>query len=218
MDLKRSSSTRSSRSKITTIEFFSLIFIFIGHVNTNVNHVFGFQVPSDPNNAYKKAIETTTKQRVVERSKTKINRDSDRRGRGLPFVPFDDKTYSPGLPSSFSSSQSPFPNDEMIQCRHDKNKNDKNKPFAALPLSKSGVTDRLISPHRNAVARRRFGYDDMPSEYWFDNRIHSLGNIGPFGGLHAAVAPLATKLIDNSAYDGEDVRTRVSLVSFLFIL
>lgn len=37
-----------------------------------------------------------------------------------------------------------------------------------------------------------------------------MGNTGILGGLHAAVAPLATKLIDIQAYDGVDVRRKIS--------
>ena len=42
--------------------------------------------------------------------------------------------------------------------------------------------------------------------YWRDPRIHNLGNVGAGGGLHAARAPLATRVIDRVAYDGRDVR------------
>jgi len=47
-------------------------------------------------------------------------------------------------------------------------------------------------------------------EYWFDKGIHSLGNIGFYGGLHAALAPLITKLIDIRAYHGVDIRLKVA--------
>ena len=46
--------------------------------------------------------------------------------------------------------------------------------------------------------------------YWFDNRIHVFGNTGLLGGLHAFVAPFATRAIDDAAYEGEDVRTMIS--------
>ncbi|GAX24110.1 hypothetical protein FisN_9Hh363 [Fistulifera solaris] len=46
-------------------------------------------------------------------------------------------------------------------------------------------------------------------EYWFDQRIHSLGNTGPTGALHAAMAIGVTKLIDFVAYDGVNVRKQV---------
>lgn len=52
--------------------------------------------------------------------------------------------------------------------------------------------------------------DPGPTEYWFNSRIHTFGNTGLFGGLHAAVAPLFTKLIDVFAYDGNPVRDVIS--------
>lgn len=45
--------------------------------------------------------------------------------------------------------------------------------------------------------------------YQFDPRIHTLGNIGAGGKVHAAMAPLCTWLIDQIAYDGVDLRTLV---------
>lgn len=47
-------------------------------------------------------------------------------------------------------------------------------------------------------------------EYWYNKKIHTLGNIGTLGGLHAAMGPISTILIDKLAYDGRDVRTEVS--------
>ena len=52
--------------------------------------------------------------------------------------------------------------------------------------------------------------DGSPKEYWFDSRIHTLGNTGFTGALHAAVAPLSTIIIDKIAYDGVNVREMVS--------
>ena len=39
--------------------------------------------------------------------------------------------------------------------------------------------------------------------------IHTFGNMGLGGAFHAIMAPLATKIIDSAAYDGEDVRKKV---------
>lgn len=39
--------------------------------------------------------------------------------------------------------------------------------------------------------------------------IHTLGNVGFSGALHAALAPLSTKMIDLIAYEGRDVRQMV---------
>lgn len=52
--------------------------------------------------------------------------------------------------------------------------------------------------------------DDGPADYWFHPKIHTFGNHGPLGALHAGVAPLATKLIDVTAYDGENVRDQIA--------
>lgn len=49
-----------------------------------------------------------------------------------------------------------------------------------------------------------------PKCYWFNNKIHTFGNTGIFGGLHAAVAPLFTKVIDISAYNGQPVREAIA--------
>ena len=158
---------------------------------------YGYQVSPDPNSTFKKSIEIATE------------------GTLLDLVPFDDVTFSPKLPKNKPSSF--LPNDDMIILNGKEIVGMKFSPVA-LPLFKSVMTKQYISPNRNAVARKRFGSDDMPSEYWFDNRIHSFGNTGLLGGFHAAVAPLATKLIDNSAYDGEDVRTRVSYLFYVRML
>lgn len=42
--------------------------------------------------------------------------------------------------------------------------------------------------------------------YWLDPRIHTLGNRGVLGAFHANIAPAFTRLIDNVAYGGVDVR------------
>lgn len=47
-------------------------------------------------------------------------------------------------------------------------------------------------------------------QYWFDDRIHTLGNTGLGGGLHAAIAPVSTRIIDRVAYNGVNVRKYVS--------
>jgi len=47
---------------------------------------------------------------------------------------------------------------------------------------------------------------ENPVPYWDDPRIHNFGNNNWFS---AFVAPLATKLIDLSAYDGVDLRKKI---------
>lgn len=68
---------------------------------------------------------------------------------------------------------------------------------------------KFIRP-RTFRPRVKLGRDDMPTEYWFDNRIHTFGNTNFWGGVHASVAPFATWLIDTKAYDGVDARLRVA--------
>ena len=68
----------------------------------------------------------------------------------------------------------------------------------------------VVHLSRHAGTRKKWGIDNAHAhEYWFDNRIHTLGNIGVGGALHAALAPLSTKLIDVYAYEGVDVRAKV---------
>jgi len=52
--------------------------------------------------------------------------------------------------------------------------------------------------------------DPGPHKYWFNPIIHTFGNTGILGGLHAAVAPFFTKVIDISAYDGKPVREAIA--------
>lgn len=44
----------------------------------------------------------------------------------------------------------------------------------------------------------------------FHPRIHNFGNTGFFGAIHAAGAPLATKIIDLVAYDGRNMRRELA--------
>eukprot|EP00592_Proboscia_alata_P003754 CAMPEP_0194379140 /NCGR_PEP_ID=MMETSP0174-20130528/38139_1 /TAXON_ID=216777 /ORGANISM="Proboscia alata, Strain PI-D3" /LENGTH=251 /DNA_ID=CAMNT_0039161627 /DNA_START=218 /DNA_END=973 /DNA_ORIENTATION=- len=52
--------------------------------------------------------------------------------------------------------------------------------------------------------------DSQTEAYWYNPSIHSFGNVGLLGGFHAAFAPIATKIIDSSAYDGINVRDELS--------
>jgi hypothetical protein len=85
---------------------------------------------------------------------------------------------------------------------------------ALLPVPK--VTKRIAiqyvvgKPH---LANRRQKWrteNTHENEYWHDERIHSLGNVGFGGAVHAALAPLSTKVIDVLAYNGTDIRQLVS--------
>jgi hypothetical protein len=74
------------------------------------------------------------------------------------------------------------------------------------PIKKPTISDWQAS------SRKKWGVDkDYDDEYWFNTKIHTLGNTGFTGGLHAAMAPLATKVIDVFSYDGVDIRSVVSL-------
>ena len=68
------------------------------------------------------------------------------------------------------------------------------------------TTEDALQLHRN-----KWGVDNQyAKEYWFDKRIHTLGNHGFWGAVHAAMAPMSTKVIDMAAYDGIDIRKEVS--------
>lgn len=47
-------------------------------------------------------------------------------------------------------------------------------------------------------------------EYWSRPDIHTFGNVGFGGAVHAVMAPLATKIIDVKAYGGVDVRKNIA--------
>lgn len=68
----------------------------------------------------------------------------------------------------------------------------------------------LLPKKKTFVPRKLLKTDENPTEYWFDNRIHSFGNVGFLGAVHASAAPVATKLIDAKAYNNIDVRKLVS--------
>jgi hypothetical protein len=65
--------------------------------------------------------------------------------------------------------------------------------------------NRFAPPETSAV-------EEESEEYWFDHRIHSLGNTGFFGGLHAATAMIASKIIDIKAYGGTNMRLKVCML------
>ena len=45
--------------------------------------------------------------------------------------------------------------------------------------------------------------------YWYNKDIHSLGNTGLLGNIHALSTPLFTKLIDIKAYSGVNIRKNI---------
>ena len=47
--------------------------------------------------------------------------------------------------------------------------------------------------------------------YYYDTRIHNLGNIGYPGKIHAETALLTTKIIDKIRYNGRNIRKELML-------
>lgn len=45
--------------------------------------------------------------------------------------------------------------------------------------------------------------------YYYNPDIHNFGNIGIGGKIHAELGPLFIKIIDNTAYDGRDIRSEI---------
>ena len=45
--------------------------------------------------------------------------------------------------------------------------------------------------------------------WWYDKRIHNLGNIGPLGKFHAHIAGWCTDVIDKYAYDKRNIRDEI---------
>lgn len=147
-------------------------------------HCDGYQVSPDPNGNFKKAIEGSIKTNLPDKE---------------PLRVVDDETYSPDIPLLQPQKEVKFPiTSELL--REEKTSE---RPLPSLAMS---IKAKYVMPKTNFVPRKILGLDDNPSEYWFNNRIHTLGNTGLLGGLHAVLAPFATKLIDDKAYDGVDLR------------
>mmetsp|Transcript_3370 Transcript_3370/g.8968 ORF Transcript_3370/g.8968 Transcript_3370/m.8968 type:complete len:350 (+) Transcript_3370:1177-2226(+) len=90
------------------------------------------------------------------------------------------------------------------------------KSITSETIEKVGKSMAAETVARNGVVRKRWkiGIDkvakDDEDEYWYNPTIHNFGNIGFFGAIHAALAPISTKVIDVIAYDGENVRSIVA--------
>lgn len=74
-------------------------------------------------------------------------------------------------------------------------------PRSAPLQAPGGRSKEGIGP---LTAPRKVAVRSFP--YWYDPRIHNWGNIGLKGFCHAALAPLATNIIDRVSYGGLDVR------------
>jgi ubiquinone/menaquinone biosynthesis C-methylase UbiE len=72
-----------------------------------------------------------------------------------------------------------------------------------------GNDSNLENDSRNKIGTHPKA-EGTADEYWYNKNIHTLGNTGFFGALHAALAPLSTKIIDKQAYGGADVRSLVA--------
>ena len=73
------------------------------------------------------------------------------------------------------------------------------------------MPDSVLAKNIHSAKYKRWGIDNENNlEYWNDCRIHTLGNVGFWGGVHAILAPLSTRMIDMVAYNGTDVRYLVS--------
>ncbi|KAI2502973.1 methyltransferase domain-containing protein [Fragilaria crotonensis] len=79
----------------------------------------------------------------------------------------------------------------------------------ATPL-RSSATGSIVQSRSTVVPIASSDMLAGPPNYWFHPKIHTFGNTGVLGGLHAAVAPFVTMLIDKAAYDGENVRDKVA--------
>lgn len=156
-----------------------------------------FKVTLDnPNKEFKVAIETSIHHPIVDVLNTDDNtNDNDliplgRSSKDDNMISvFDDTTFSPFTPTLDSIATYVSGKYQYIA---------------------SSVSSAIQKSPKSFIPRKTFVADENPSEYWFHNKIHSFGNTGFLGAVHAACAPVATKLIDLVAYDKIDVRYVVS--------
>ena len=151
----------------------------------------GYQVSPDPDGSFKKAIQESIITKLPKKE---------------PLAIVDDETYSPEI--TFPDSQQKI----IFPVTSDTLRENVPKEMP-LPSLSNSIKSKYVARKSKFVPRKMFGLDENPSEYWFHNRIHTLGNTGFFGGIHAVLAPYATRLIDEKAYDGVDLR---AVVSYLF--
>jgi hypothetical protein len=88
---------------------------------------------------------------------------------------------------------------------------------SSTTTAKSSTPSRRRLPNQGGsmVKKPKWGVDkDCSNEYWLDHRIHTLGNVGFWGAVHAAMAPMATRWIDMQAYDGVDIRKKVRTTKY----
>jgi len=77
----------------------------------------------------------------------------------------------------------------------------------ALTVKQPPTVKDDVPPLRNEILNT-----EIPCmyEYWSRPDIHTFGNMGLGGAIHAAMAPFATFMIDVKAYGGQDVRKMIS--------
>lgn len=90
----------------------------------------------------------------------------------------------------------------------------RNTPDGPDPVTKileSDLTKTTKCPSESPPVKNRIfkTKEECAVDYWARKDIHTLGNVGFGGAVHAAMAPLATKMIDVKAYGGVDVRALV---------
>ena len=54
----------------------------------------------------------------------------------------------------------------------------------------------------------------MSVPYYYNPKMHSFGNIGFGGKIHATIAPYASRAIDILRYDGRNIREEIISVIF----
>jgi ubiquinone/menaquinone biosynthesis C-methylase UbiE len=83
-------------------------------------------------------------------------------------------------------------------------------PLMAKPKKNDKLAAKPAFAERHATTRKKWGVEVDESEYWDDPRIHTLGNSGLGGAIHAAMAPISTFVIDSLSYKGTDIRHLVA--------
>lgn len=126
-----------------------------------------FQVEPDRAKLFKNAIGSSVEYPIPKTTDDNVD---------APMITvFDDDSYSPLTP--FMSN--------IFRVNRSIN-DDRGNPKPLHESIKAGLKGRL-SPTKRAVPRKTFDFDDNPSEYWFNNRIHSFGNTGFLGAFHVSI-------------------------------
>mmetsp|Transcript_5360 Transcript_5360/g.12230 ORF Transcript_5360/g.12230 Transcript_5360/m.12230 type:complete len:368 (-) Transcript_5360:1586-2689(-) len=128
------------------------------------------------------------------------------------FRPPENPTGIPGLKKSSLVLKKP-PSTKTATPPREENNQNVISPKTIERVGKAVTADNVA---RGATIRKRWEIgtarvaSDYEDEYWYNPTIHTFGNIGFLGGIHAALAPISTKIIDMVAYDGEDIRSVIA--------